>query len=86
MLSCFVLDTDPEGGQADERDASLAERRPPVFWARGDMDQVITPDKIAQTLRWLPAHAEAHIELYPGLMHSVSAEEIADLSAWMRAR
>ncbi|MFM6975013.1 MAG: alpha/beta hydrolase, partial [Agromyces sp.] len=86
VLSGFVLEPDAEGGEVDERDHSLAERAPHVFWGRGTADPVISPSLIARTLAWIPAHTTARIEIYPGLSHSVSAEEIDDLSRWMRER
>ena len=81
VLSGFVVDAEPDG-----RDDLLAARRPPVFWGRGSADQVISPEMVARTLRWIPSHTDAHIEVYSGLPHSVSAEEIADLGQWMRER
>lgn len=86
VLSGFVVDSDPETHAADERDARLLERQPPVFWARGDRDMVIAPPMVARTLEWLPKHTTAQIEIYPNLMHSISPDEIGDLSAWMLER
>lgn len=86
VLSGFVIDSDPEGAAEDTRDERLATERPPVFWGRGDADHVISPEMVARTLRWLPTHTDARIEIYPGLPHSISFDEVTDLSAWMRER
>ena len=86
VLSGFVVESDPEQHLADGRDERLVAEKPPVFWARGDRDMVIAPPMVARTLEWIPKHTTAQIEIYPNLMHSVSPDEIADLSAWMRER
>jgi phospholipase/carboxylesterase len=64
-------------------DAELAELRPPVFWGRGTNDDVIPEFVIAHTTEWLPAHAELSGRVYPGLTHSVSEQEIADVAAFL---
>lgn len=86
VLSGFVLEPEPDADGIDPRDAGLEVRKPPVFWGRGDHDSVITPELTARTLRWLPKHATLHSEVYRGLAHSVSFDEVQDLSAWMRKR
>ncbi len=67
-------------------DALLAERRPPVFWGRGSRDDVIPPHLIDMTAQWLPAHSELSGRVYPGLTHSVSEDELADVRAFLDAR
>lgn len=84
VLSGFVLDSDLDDHGEDLRDAALAQRAPSVFWGRGSADPVISPEHVARTLSWLPQHTDARIELYPGLAHSISLEEVTDLSVWMR--
>lgn len=67
-------------------DAKLVELRPPVFWGRGDRDDVIPPDRIAHTVEWLPAHATLSGRVYAGLGHSVSQQELDDVAAFLRAQ
>nr|WP_054686767.1 alpha/beta fold hydrolase [Microbacterium sp. No. 7] len=67
-------------------DARLAELRPPVFWGRGDRDEVIPADRIAHTVQWLPAHVDLSGRVYAGLGHSVSQQELDDVVAFLRAR
>lgn len=86
VLSGFVISPDSATEAEDARDASLAARRPAVFWGRGGRDAVIPAALVAQTLAWLPAHSTSRVELYPELPHSVSLEELADLSEWMLAQ
>lgn len=86
VLSGFVVDGHPDSDEPDERDARLHTMQPPVFWGRGDRDMVISPEMVASTLAWMPAHSTAQIEIYPNLMHSISPDEIADLSAWLHER
>jgi phospholipase/carboxylesterase len=65
------------------RDAELRERRPPVFWGRGGMDDVIRPEAVERTAEWLGRHATATTRLYPRLRHTVSRREAADAGAFL---
>ncbi|MFG6402142.1 alpha/beta hydrolase [Microbacterium sp. P04] len=67
-------------------DAVLAARRPPVFWGRGTRDDVIPPALVAHTVDWLPGHSELSGRVYPGLTHSVSEQELADVRAFLDLR
>ncbi|MGL4257823.1 MAG: alpha/beta hydrolase [Microbacterium sp.] len=79
-LSGYVTPGDLPG------DADLAERRPPVFWGRGTNDDVIPEFLIAHTTGWLPGHAELSGRVYPGLTHSVSEQELADVRVFLDKR
>ncbi|MBN9177682.1 MAG: alpha/beta fold hydrolase [Microbacterium sp.] len=68
------------------RDAALAAARPPVFWGRGARDEVIPADRIARTTEWLPGFVELSGRVYPGLTHSVSEEELADVRTFLQKR
>jgi phospholipase/carboxylesterase len=68
------------------RDAELRERRPPVFWGRGGMDEVVRPEAIDRTTAWIDAHTTATARLYPRLRHTVSRREAADAGEFLRAR
>jgi phospholipase/carboxylesterase len=65
------------------RDAELAKRRPPVFWGRGTRDDVIPAALIEHSVEWLPAHVDLSGRVYPGLTHSVSEEELADVRSFL---
>jgi len=67
-------------------DAELAGRRLPVFWGRGDQDPRIPAILVESTRWWLRRHTELTERVYPGLSHNVSAAELADLAAFVRAR
>lgn len=77
VLSGFSLDAVLPG------DEILARTRPPVFFGRGDADGVISPDTTARISSWLPGHSTLTEKIYPGLAHSISAEELADVSAFL---
>lgn len=64
-------------------DATLRARRPPVFWGRGSHDDVIPPALIAHTSEWLPRHAALSGRIYPGLTHSISEPELADVHRFL---
>lgn len=66
-----------------DTDAALAARRPPVFWGRGSADDAIPAPLITHTAQWLPDHVDLTGRLYPGLGHSVSAEELVDVRAFL---
>jgi phospholipase/carboxylesterase len=70
-------------GAPDAVDAAVAAARPPVFYGRGDIDQVIPGAAVARTEAWLEAHAAAEIAVYPGLAHGVSQEELDDVNAFL---
>lgn len=64
-------------------DAELAARRPPVFWGRDVDDPIIAQVAIDRTQAWLPQHSSLTERLYPGIGHSISREEISDISAFL---
>ena len=78
----------PGAGSADAssfQDDALAKSHPPVFWGRGDADQVIWSAAIERLAAWLPGHADATIRVYPGLAHSVNEDEMNDVRAFLTA-
>lgn len=79
-LAGFSLPGEREG---DERMSQLA---PPVFWGRGTADEVIPAAAVRHTQAWLPRHADVDQRVYEGLGHSVSERELADVTAFLRAR
>ncbi|WP_394553031.1 alpha/beta hydrolase [Agromyces sp. MMS24-JH15] len=79
-LAGFALPGERDG------DVELARIRPPVFWGRGSIDQVIPAEFVARTQDWLPEHADLDSRIYEGLAHSVSDAELGDVIAWLRAR
>lgn len=64
-------------------DEDLARLRPPIFFGRGDVDGVISAETTARIAAWLPGHSTLTEKVYPGLAHSISAEELADVSAFL---
>lgn len=64
-------------------DATLRESRPPVFWGRGSHDDVIPDALVAHTAQWLPDHSELSGRVYPGLTHSISEQELADVGVFL---
>lgn len=78
VLSGFVAPDELPG------DAALADRRPPLFFARGDQDASrIPPEAFRWTEQWALRYTTATIRLYEGLGHSISAQELADLAAFL---
>ena len=65
------------------RDAELAENRPPVFWGRGTLDEVIPSALVLHTTEWLPAHADLVGRIYPALGHAVSELELQDVRVFL---
>ncbi|MGO4690061.1 alpha/beta hydrolase [Glaciibacter sp. 2TAF33] len=77
VLAGFTLDAVLPG------DEILAETKPPVFFGRGDADQVISAETTARISAWLPGHSTLTEKVYPGLPHSISGEELADVSEFL---
>lgn len=69
------------GAHAD--DERLAARRPPLFWGRDTADPIVSEQRVAFTAAWSPAHTELEARLYPGIAHGISAEEVADIAAFL---
>lgn len=67
-------------------DAVLAQRRPPIFYARGSADQVLVPYLAEHTSQWLPSHSHLSAPVYPGLGHSISADMLRDLRTFLDER
>lgn len=72
------------GGEHDG-DAELARRRPPLFWGRGTVDDIIPAHAIERTEAWIPSHSSPDIRVYEGLAHSISPQELADVSGFIAA-
>lgn len=66
-------------------DQELRTSLPPVFWGRGDADQVIWPAAIDATRAWLSEHATVTARVYPGLTHSVDEREMDDVAQFVSA-
>lgn len=77
VLSGFTADVTLPG------DATLAEIAPPIFFGRGDVDPIITPEAFARTSAWLPEHTTLTEVLYPGLAHGISQQELADVDRFL---
>ncbi|CAN5391829.1 dienelactone hydrolase family protein [soil metagenome] len=78
VLAGFVIDEPMPG------DSTLAKRRPPAFFGHGDADMVIPADATARASAWLPAHTNLTEKSYPGLAHSVSVQELDDVTTFLR--
>jgi phospholipase/carboxylesterase len=79
ILGGFVL------GAPQPADDALATSQPPVFWGRGEQDRVITAAAVERTGEYLPKHSALVERIYPGLAHGISAEELADVRAFLTA-
>lgn len=79
VLSGFVLDRPADG------DAELAAAQVPVFFGHGDADPIITPDTTQRASAWLADHTDVTDRTYEGLAHGISADELADVHAFVAA-
>lgn len=78
-LAGFIV---PGQAPADDRLAGL---RPPVFWGRDVADPVIAASATVRTEQWLPTHTRLTAKTYPGIGHSISREEVADVADFLTA-
>lgn len=77
-LAGFVV---PGAAPADSR---LRELLPPVFWGRDTEDPVIPRSATDRTAEWLPSYSRLIERVYPGIGHSVSMDEVADVAQFLR--
>lgn len=77
-LAGFIV---PGDAPADSR---LSELLPPVFWGRDPGDPVIPPSAMDRTEQWLPSRSQLTTRTYPGIGHSISAEEVTDVAQFLR--
>jgi len=77
-LAGFIV---PGEAPADSR---LPDLLPPVFWGRDTEDPVIPRSATDRTAQWLPSHSELVARTYPGVGHSISADEVADVAQFLR--
>lgn len=77
ILSGFTLDATLPG------DEVLAATRTPVFFGHGDADRVISAETTARASAWLHGHSTLTDKVYAGLPHSISAEELDDVSRFL---
>jgi phospholipase/carboxylesterase len=64
-------------------DAELATIKPPVFYGRGTVDTIIAADAVARTEAWIPEHTTDTSRIYEDLAHSISADELSDVAAFL---
>jgi len=57
--------------------------RPRVFWGRADVDGAIPEAEVERTGTWLRANTDLTEKIYPGIAHSISDEEIADVKEFL---
>lgn len=55
----------------------------PFLWARDPADLVINPDATAFTAGWLAENTDLQHALYEGLGHTIRADELSDVSAFL---
>lgn len=65
------------------QDPALTTLRPPMFWGRDVADPMIPEFAIQRTLEFLPSHTTLELHEYPGIAHSISGEEIADVNLFL---
>ncbi|PTW90752.1 phospholipase/carboxylesterase [Microbacteriaceae bacterium MWH-Ta3] len=70
---------------AQPADADLTRSRPPVLWARGEQDTVITPQAVGRASEFLHSHSTLTERTYPGLGHSVDERVLADVREFLKA-
>lgn len=78
VCSGFIAEMDAPG------DAELERIRPPVFWGRDVHDPIIAEHLIPRTDAWLRTHTDLTVRTYPGIAHSISREEMRDISEFLQ--
>jgi phospholipase/carboxylesterase len=65
-------------------DAVLRDTRPPVFWGRGQHDDVVPASDVERTSQWLPQHSTLTARTYD-VGHTESDHELRDAAAFIRS-
>ena len=67
---------------SEEGDLELQCSKPPVFWGRGDFDEVIPQDYISRTAIWLRQHSTLTERTYE-MGHNVCPAELDDVAGFV---
>lgn len=68
----------------DHDDSAIAAVAPPLFWGRDEQDPIIPQERIMFTADWAPTHTSLEAHLYEGIAHGIGAEEVDDISQFLR--
>lgn len=71
------------GGSLHADDASLLRLRPPVFWGRGEADDVIPTDDVALLGEFLKSHSRLTEVVYSGVGHEIPDAGIEDVRKFL---
>lgn len=85
-FSCGVNCSGFVAAGAFDGDAALAATRPPMFWGGDPHDPIIGPERIAELAEWAPRHTTLEAREYAGIAHSISADELRDIAAFLAAQ
>ncbi|MBC7518739.1 MAG: hypothetical protein H7248_07660 [Microbacteriaceae bacterium] len=66
-------------------DEQLKQSLPPLFWGRDPADPVIPLSASQRTAEWSPLHSTLTDREYFGIAHSISREELDDVSGFLTA-
>ena len=69
----------------DPGDPELEVLRPPVFWGRGTMDDVIPAEQVVTTRDWLEEHSTLTERIYEDVGHWITDAELGDVHDFLRA-
>jgi phospholipase/carboxylesterase len=70
---------------SERGDLELQRSKPPVFWGRGTLDEVIPKDYVNRTSKWLVRHSTLTERTYE-IGHDISSTELRDVAAFVRAQ
>jgi len=69
----------------DPGDPELEVLRPPVFWGRGTLDDVVPAEQVAATRDWLEEHSTLTERIYEDVGHWITDSELGDVHDFLRA-
>jgi phospholipase/carboxylesterase len=69
----------------DPGDPELEVLRPPVFWGRGTVDDVVPSDQVVATREWLEEHSTLTERIYEDVGHWITDAELGDVHDFLRA-
>ncbi len=81
-LSGYIVEQD----SSYFKDQRLAELKLPAFYGRGGADQVIPPEFVRYSQKWLQEHTRLYSQVYPQMAHSISPVEIGHIADFMQTQ
>ncbi|HEY4152446.1 MAG TPA: alpha/beta fold hydrolase [Pseudolysinimonas sp.] len=86
LVDSLVLLSGIADETVDPGDPELEVLRPPIFWGRGTMDDVVPAEQVVTTREWLEEHSTLTERIYEDVGHWITDAELGDVHDFLRAQ